>query len=253
MDQHSISSLTLAAVAGHSVPVIKMGMVMNIEMNLAPRVHSDFEVARVTDCLDGTQLAVRNKQSFRGSCKLHSVPFRETSFYLLVNRHTGQPPRIVGFSFDTFTRNGNPVSFRVHSLNTDIFAWINAQHYTASCIAHHIADLILACPLSISSGHLLPRLEDAQFVLLETNLATLLHFTMYQSIQFAARFIVRRDNECTFRLAGVITSDFYKPLGPVGKLMHTTVLVEVANCLQPSPPGWRSYASLRVGAFWLII
>ena len=52
VDQNSVRGLSLAAVAGHCVSVVKMRMLADIESNFATRVHSDFEIAGMADLFE---------------------------------------------------------------------------------------------------------------------------------------------------------------------------------------------------------
>jgi hypothetical protein len=60
VDQHPLRSLSLAAVTGHCVSVVKMRMLADIESNIATRVHSDFQIAGITDSVNRSKLSVRN-------------------------------------------------------------------------------------------------------------------------------------------------------------------------------------------------
>src|ERR1700683_2917865 len=57
VNQNSVCRLPLAAMAGDSVPVVKMRMLADVKSNLATRVHSDFEIAGMADLFDSTQFS----------------------------------------------------------------------------------------------------------------------------------------------------------------------------------------------------
>src|SRR5207245_5451773 len=108
--------------------------------------------------------------------------------------HTGESARIVALGFTILTLDGDAVFFRIHVFYARIFAWLDAQHFTAARVTHHVAFLVLSRPLPICSRHLLSRVEHAEFVFVLAYRATLLHFPMDSPIQFATGCVVRPDD-----------------------------------------------------------
>ena len=87
MDKHSISSLTLTAMARHGIAVVQMRILSNVERDRAARVETDSEVATVVELLDGAQLTVGGTLvTIRGG-ELYAVALTERPLCLSVQRH----------------------------------------------------------------------------------------------------------------------------------------------------------------------
>lgn len=84
MDEHAVSSLPLAAVARHRVPLIEIRILSNLERYRAARVETDSEVATLVDLLDSAQVTVGDTLvSIRGG-ELYAVAYTERSLCLSV-------------------------------------------------------------------------------------------------------------------------------------------------------------------------
>src|SRR4029077_20923614 len=62
VNQNPVRGLSLAAVAGNGISVVEMRMLADIESNITTGVHSDFQIAGITDSLNGAKLSVGNLQ-----------------------------------------------------------------------------------------------------------------------------------------------------------------------------------------------
>jgi hypothetical protein len=62
MNQDTVSSLSLAGVAGHGITVVEMRMPGRVEFNSAATVHLQTQAPDFVDAFDGDQLAVRNSE-----------------------------------------------------------------------------------------------------------------------------------------------------------------------------------------------
>src|ERR1700680_3261460 len=60
VNQNSVRSLSLATVAGDSIPVFEMGMFADVESKLATGRHPDFEIAGMADSFDSPEFSVSN-------------------------------------------------------------------------------------------------------------------------------------------------------------------------------------------------
>jgi len=84
MDKHSISSLTLTAMARHGIAAVQMRILSNVERDRAARVETDSEVATVVELLDGAQLTVGYILFSVWGGELDAVAFTERSLCLSV-------------------------------------------------------------------------------------------------------------------------------------------------------------------------
>ena len=76
VNQNSPRSLSLATMAGEGISVIEMRMLADIESNIATRVHSDFEIAGISDSLNGA-----NPDQKKYSQHRHQPPLISPSIY----------------------------------------------------------------------------------------------------------------------------------------------------------------------------
>jgi hypothetical protein len=60
VDWHSIRGLALAAVAGHSVTIVNMRVLVDVESDFQARVHPDFEVVLGVDVFDSAEITISN-------------------------------------------------------------------------------------------------------------------------------------------------------------------------------------------------
>ena len=95
MDEHTVSSLPLAAVARHGIAVIEVRILSNVERDRATRVQTGSKVATLVDLLDSAQLTVGDVLVPIRRCELYAVACTERPFCLSVQRHAMQATRIV--------------------------------------------------------------------------------------------------------------------------------------------------------------
>jgi hypothetical protein len=62
MNQYLLGGLPLAAVAGHSVSVVKMRMLADVESNLAAGIHLNSKVTLRVDLFDSAKITISNLQ-----------------------------------------------------------------------------------------------------------------------------------------------------------------------------------------------
>jgi hypothetical protein len=76
-----------------------MWMLPRVELDLAPRVRAEFQIAVALDPLDGGQFAVSEFLFLVRSRELHTVALRELALAVAVDRYTLQAARIVAQLF----------------------------------------------------------------------------------------------------------------------------------------------------------
>ena len=75
--KHAVSGLALAAVACHSIPVVEMRIIFDMERDCSTRIESQLQIAVRVDLLDGPQLTVCNMLLPVRRRELYAVAFTE--------------------------------------------------------------------------------------------------------------------------------------------------------------------------------
>src|SRR6266853_6725798 len=118
----------------------------------------------MVDLLDSAKLTVSNVLLSIRRRELHAVALAERALRLLVQRHTMQPSRIVTHLFAIPALDRHAIFFLVHAFHTRVFSRFDALCFAASCVAHHVARLVLPGPLPVRAGDLLPRYQRSHAV-----------------------------------------------------------------------------------------
>src|SRR5580692_11441711 len=193
--------------AGHCVSMVEVRMLSDVESNLASRVQADTKVTLRADSLDSAEFSVSDLQFLRWCRELDAVARGEFMLHLAMDRHSGEPSRIVGLQCSLLALDRYTVFLRVHMTDSRVLSCFDLQAFASTRVANHVPRLILPSPLAICSRHFLTRLQNSKFVLVFAHVSAILHFAMDQRIQFASGFIVGRDDQCPLRFSCILSGN----------------------------------------------
>src|SRR6266702_5546115 len=155
-----------------------MWMLPRVELDLAPRVRAELQIAGALDPLDGRQFAVSEFLFVVRGRELHAVALRELALAVAVDRHTLQAARIVAQLFAAVPLHCERVAFAVHARNSRVFSWLDAERLATFRVAQYVATLVVPRVLPVRARHILPRVEHMHALLVIADLSLALHRTM---------------------------------------------------------------------------
>ena len=97
-------------------------------------------------------------------------------------------------------------------------------------VAHDIPRLVLLGPLPVRASDLLSGHEDFKSFFPVVHLTSDLQFSMDNLIDLRARLIVRRHDQCSFRLHCIRFGDFLEPLVRIYDFVNAPLIVQLFHC-----------------------
>ena len=91
MDEDAIGRLPLTAVAGHGVAVVKMRVLPEVEVDRAPRVEPNPQIASRVDLLHDAGLPVGDVTLPQRRSELNAIAGGEFAFFPAIDVHTPEP------------------------------------------------------------------------------------------------------------------------------------------------------------------
>ena len=162
VNENAFGGKALGAMTGDGVAVVEMTMLADVELDLAVVVKAGKEPTIGMDRLDHGPVAIRHAERSVGCGELNAVAYGELALDLLINANACEAAGIVGGKFLISFLDCELVCGWVDRDDRSIGASSDSDCFTATCIANYVVDVVVACPGSFGSGHVLPLDQDAK-------------------------------------------------------------------------------------------
>ena len=108
---------------------------------------------------------------------------------------------------------------------------LDSDGFASPSVANHVVDLVLACPGSFSSGHVITLNQDTKSMIFGRKASIGLQLLANSEVQLPSGSIVRRDDESILGRFDVALGDGADAVFCVGNFLHTALLLEcVERC-----------------------
>src|SRR5579872_6176517 len=155
VNENAFGGEALSAMTGDGIAVVEVSMSAGVELDQAVVVEAGREVAIGTDRLDRSHVAIRNAEQFVRDSKLDAVSYRELAFDLFVDGDAGEAAGIVGRKLSVRPLDRDLVCRGIDRYDRRVGGGFDADRFAATCVTNYIVDLVVACPGSLGSGHIL--------------------------------------------------------------------------------------------------
>ncbi len=155
VNEDAFGGETLGAVTGDGIAVVEMTMLLGLKFDLAVVVEAGGNVTFGLNGFDHSHVSIGNAERFVGRGELDAVTYGEFAFDLLVDADAGEAAGIVGRKFSVRLLDRQLVCARIDRYDRRVGGSFDSDGLAATRVANYVVDLVVACPGSFGSRHVL--------------------------------------------------------------------------------------------------